>query len=242
MEALTPKKLLDYAVAHPYDGTQAIKQYQQQVGDVTVTLFVDTAAQGHLSLTVKQPQAITDFQSILTRLGLPGCRFVKQTKREGYFIYRYQFDLQAVDEKEKPGETSISGTFTQRSQQPGWLTLADDRCHICHQQLEDPQSIRMRIGPKCRKNIEKAEGKTGAMWDNITQEELKAIWTAYNIHDKRRRERVKNSPPPQPEPSPLAEVEEGKCIFCGQKTTDYWSFDGKTKTCKCRPCYRQGKS
>lgn len=273
MDVLASRELLDYAVAHPYDGTQAIKQYQQQVGDVTVTLFVDTAAQGHLSLTVKQPQAITDFQSILTQLALPNYRFVKRTKRKGYFIYRYQFDLPAQDKQEKPIEIVMSGSPAQNSKQPGWLTLADDQCHICHRQLEDPLSIRVRIGIKCRKNIEKAEGQTSAMWDNITQEELKAIWTAYNIHDKRRRERVKNSPSPkpdtsgfasrpladyqppsggftrpsikrtpEPEPAPLLEAEEAECIFCGQKTTDYWSFDGKTKTCKCRPCYRQGKS
>lgn len=32
----------------------------------------------------------------------------------------------------------------------------------------------------------------------------------------------------------------GLCLFCGEVTSDYWWFDGKTNQCKCRPCYNQG--
>jgi hypothetical protein len=34
----------------------------------------------------------------------------------------------------------------------------------------------------------------------------------------------------------------GKCVFCGEETTDWWSYDGKTGTCKCRRCLKQGKA
>lgn len=33
----------------------------------------------------------------------------------------------------------------------------------------------------------------------------------------------------------------GKCEFCGEETTDWWSYDGKTGLCKCRRCLRQRK-
>jgi len=33
----------------------------------------------------------------------------------------------------------------------------------------------------------------------------------------------------------------GTCIFCSQQTTDYWSYDGATKTCRCRPCRDAGR-
>ncbi len=29
---------------------------------------------------------------------------------------------------------------------------------------------------------------------------------------------------------------EGVCIYCGRRTTDWWSYDGKTGTCKCNAC------
>lgn len=35
---------------------------------------------------------------------------------------------------------------------------------------------------------------------------------------------------------------EGTCVFCGVRTTDWWFFDEKTNTCKCRPCARQGRA
>jgi hypothetical protein len=34
---------------------------------------------------------------------------------------------------------------------------------------------------------------------------------------------------------------EGVCEFCGQKTSEWWSYDGKSGTCKCKACYRKGK-
>jgi len=34
---------------------------------------------------------------------------------------------------------------------------------------------------------------------------------------------------------------EGVCEFCGLKTSEWWSYDGKSGTCKCKACYRQGK-
>lgn len=40
-----------------------------------------------------------------------------------------------------------------------------------------------------------------------------------------------------PSPAPL---KVGTCIFCGQETTDHWLYEGKTKTCRCRPCRVKG--
>jgi hypothetical protein len=273
MDAVTAQKLVDYAIANPYDGSQAIKQYQQQVGDVTFTLYVDPAGRGHLSLTIKNVATIPSFQSILAQLTLPNCRFVTRTEQKGYRIYRYEFERPSAIEEEKPVETlpAVKWMPDNKPQRPAWLSINDDQCHICHRQLEDPLSIRVKVGVKCRQNIEKAEGKTSAMWDGMTQEELETIWSSYNIYDKRKRERIEKSLPPAmgtaaydlpplaanyrpssgpftppgarrtPEPLSLAAMEAATCIFCGQKKTDYWYFDGKTKTCKCRPSSPQGK-
>ena len=35
---------------------------------------------------------------------------------------------------------------------------------------------------------------------------------------------------------------EGTCVFCGEKTTSWWYYDGRTGTCKCRNCQQAGKS
>lgn len=44
-------------------------------------------------------------------------------------------------------------------------------------------------------------------------------------------------------PGEVESVESGnpKCVFCGQKTDDYWYLNRADNTCKCRVCYRQGK-
>lgn len=34
----------------------------------------------------------------------------------------------------------------------------------------------------------------------------------------------------------------GVCVFCGETTQDWWSYDGKTGQCKCKSCLQQGKS
>jgi Competence protein CoiA-like family len=34
--------------------------------------------------------------------------------------------------------------------------------------------------------------------------------------------------------------EEGTCLLCGKKTTDWWYFDGTTKMCKCHECLQKG--
>lgn len=35
---------------------------------------------------------------------------------------------------------------------------------------------------------------------------------------------------------------EGVCIDCGQRTTDWWWFDGKTNECRCNECLRKGQA
>jgi hypothetical protein len=52
-------------------------------------------------------------------------------------------------------------------------------------------------------------------------------------------------PSPEPDIPPRETINitmpEGVCIYCGQITTDWWSFDGATKECKCNKCKREGK-
>lgn len=272
MDDLTSTNLLDYAVAHPFDGTQEIKLYQHQEGHVTITLYVDMAERGHLSLTVQQKQSASDIDHILSQLALPNCRYIEQEERKGYIIHRYQFDLPQEQVEITAVVESVPVIQVENQERPSWNDIEDHRCHICHRELSDPVSLSVKIGSVCRQRIEKAEEKTSTMWEAITQEELEAIWTTYNIYDKRRRERAKSkptksatsrfisppitsySPPPRryttPTSRPVAKsqnirlvgIPEGKCLICGQITTDYWYFDGKTKTCKCRSCYRQKKS
>ncbi len=47
--------------------------------------------------------------------------------------------------------------------------------------------------------------------------------------------------PHQPQPElPLPEL--GRCVFCGQQTSDWWYFNRATGECKCRACYRAGRA
>lgn len=54
----------------------------------------------------------------------------------------------------------------------------------------------------------------------------------------------RHSPSPFKQPPPMDSgiKPKGACIFCGQITNDWWSYDGKTETCKCNSCYKEGRS
>jgi hypothetical protein len=39
-----------------------------------------------------------------------------------------------------------------------------------------------------------------------------------------------------------SQPEVGRCVFCGQETSDWWYFDRATGNCKCRACYRAGRA
>ena len=41
---------------------------------------------------------------------------------------------------------------------------------------------------------------------------------------------------------PPAQAEVGRCVFCGQETSDWWYFNRATGECKCRACYRAGRA
>ena len=45
----------------------------------------------------------------------------------------------------------------------------------------------------------------------------------------------------QPRYAGSLKKEEATCVICGNKTRDWWYFDGATKTCECRTCSRKGK-
>lgn len=278
MDALTSKSLLDFAIAHPYDGTQDIEPYQYQEGQVTITLFVTDKKEGRLSLTAQNLQDASHFDRILTLLALPNCQFVEKIERKGYLVHRYRFDLPEESE-EKVEETAVirpSPPFKmKRQRQVAWQEIDDDRCHICHRELSDPLSLKVKIGSVCRKNIEKAQEFDSSKWEDISQDELEKLWTIHNIYEKRRQKKSESQPqenqksieltasrtnphfrirpmmntfktaessptktPPVEAPSlnPTIVLPSAKCIYCGKLTTNYWYYDGKTNTCKCRDC------
>lgn len=271
MDTLTSKKLLEYALANPFDGTQDIKPYQYQEDQLTITLYVNPADEGYLSLTARQMPGQTELGRILSVLSLPNCRLVGQEERKGYVINRYRFDPPDGLDVVTAVATTIPSSSNDEQEQPSWRTIEDNRCHICHRELTDPLSLKVKIGSVCRQKIEKAEEENSDMWNNMTQERLEALWTTYNIYDQRRREQPRpkpaappparfisppitdsppsfrlTKPPPKPEalsPSaPGVGLPEAPCMICGQLTTDYWYYDGKTQKCKCRSCLRQKKT
>lgn len=67
-----------------------------------------------------------------------------------------------------------------------------------------------------------------------------ACWEAKQ--ERRRKERASCELTPVVLPAPVNSVpshdhdKEAPCVFCGQKTTDWWSYDGKTGKCKCKAC------
>ncbi|MCB0032624.1 MAG: hypothetical protein KDE51_01280 [Anaerolineales bacterium] len=264
MDDSTPAELLAYALAHPSNEIQNIKPYQQKHGNFIITLYVDLSRRGHLSLTLHDAIEGAEFDDVLAWLNLPNCQFIEKETRGKYIIRRFKFDVPLTAEDTSAVEKLSKAISKQR---PLWKDLEAHRCHICHRELSDPESLRVKIGPICRQKIEKAEEKDGSMWEAISPEGLEEIWTAHSMYEKRRREwpqpqprstsfsdrfvvppvedyvwlpRQKKSAQPEPESPPtLMTSKEAKCEFCGQMTTDYWFFDGKTQTCRCRACLRQ---
>lgn len=52
--------------------------------------------------------------------------------------------------------------------------------------------------------------------------------------------------PPEERPArtamPPVTTPVGQCVYCGQHTSDWWDYDGKTGTCKCNDCLNQRRS
>lgn len=97
---------------------------------------------------------------------------------------------QEVQPYSAPMQRHTPPPIVEEPQEPYWHSLPDDRCHICHRELTDPISIGVSIGSICRKRIEEAEENVN-IWENISREELERIWTAYNIYEQRRTEKLK---------------------------------------------------
>ena len=69
-----------------------------------------------------------------------------------------------------------------------WKHLDRFHCHICHKPISDEESIRLGIGSSdCRPMIECKEGRGAEMWTDISQQELEALWTKYNVYENRRK-------------------------------------------------------
>ena len=71
---------------------------------------------------------------------------------------------------------------------PAWKRLDRFHCHICHKPISDDESLRLGIGSSdCRPMIERKEGRGPEMWQGISQAELEALWTKYNLYEQRKR-------------------------------------------------------
>ena len=69
-----------------------------------------------------------------------------------------------------------------------WKHLDRFHCHICHKPISDEESIRLGIGSSdCRPMIERKEERGAEMWTDISQQELEALWTKYNVYENRRK-------------------------------------------------------
>jgi hypothetical protein len=70
---------------------------------------------------------------------------------------------------------------------PAWKRLDRFHCHICHKPISDEASLRLGIGSSdCRPMVERKEGRGPDMWQDISQSELEALWTRYNVYENRR--------------------------------------------------------
>jgi hypothetical protein len=64
---------------------------------------------------------------------------------------------------------------------PAWKSLGNDRCHICHRQITDGESLKIKIGSSdCRPRIERETNQGSEMWEDISADELEIIWTQFN--------------------------------------------------------------
>ncbi len=71
---------------------------------------------------------------------------------------------------------------------PAWKHLDRFHCHICHKPISDAESLRLGIGSSdCRPMIERKEGRGPEMWDNLSQADLEALWTKYNLYENKRK-------------------------------------------------------
>lgn len=65
---------------------------------------------------------------------------------------------------------------------PAWLGLPDDRCHICHREIKNPESLSIKIGSSdCRPHIEKEMG-IDLSSEHLSKKDLQLIWTRYNLY------------------------------------------------------------
>jgi hypothetical protein len=73
---------------------------------------------------------------------------------------------------------------------PAWKRLDRFHCHVCHKPISDQESIRLGIGGSdCRPMIERQERRGPDMWRSISQPELEALWTKYNVYENKRKMR-----------------------------------------------------
>lgn len=68
----------------------------------------------------------------------------------------------------------------------------------------------------------------------------------WEAEQEKRRGELSSAELPRAEPvvhSPIVTLHSkvGTCVFCGQKTTEWYSYDGKTGECKCNSCLRNSR-
>lgn len=74
-----------------------------------------------------------------------------------------------------------AGKAYQHTDGPAWKSLHNGQCHICHRQITDEESLKVKIGSSdCRPRIERETHRGSEMWDQISTDELENIWTTFN--------------------------------------------------------------
>jgi hypothetical protein len=270
MTKMKAQEMLTYALQHIYDRSQEVKSYQHTENGVTMTLYVDIARVGHLSFAAKFPLVHEKYDQLISNLNLPDCHYQTTETIKNFEVLRYRFAITpptTVANLSKPVPSIVPLSTYQPQKKLYWTELKDDQCHICHRELTDPLSLKVKIGSICRKRVEELESKTSEMWESITRVELERIWTQYNIHqqkyDKKLAEQnqlaesrllsdtgnlslrpIPSIPPlnfvarPNPQPH-IDDLPKPTCKFCGEIVEKYWLYDSKTGLCECWECSRK---
>jgi len=138
-----------------------------------------------------------------------------------------------------------------------FLTTFRGLCRVHSPQLFRGQSHRTRIDEllvslQTGEFIHPGEGRIIELYHQSLDERKRTLERAQAaLHQVAARMWPKNEPgaPQQSRSEPLQpadrrqlEPEIGRCVFCGQETSDWWYFDRTSGTCKCRACYRAGRA
>ena len=160
--------LVDYALEFPVIEFSTLDKeekasYRRNFEGVIVTAFVSSII---LNISLVSKHRITPEvraiirQSFGGRLGTTPY-YYNDSEENGYFIWRYRYEIKEIT-------------------QARYEELPENRCHICHRELTDPKSLKVKIGPDCREKLETLEGVDKSFWKTVDDDKLKELHKKYN--------------------------------------------------------------